>query len=157
MSDTAPRVEDPSHWDDTPFVLAPLPFRSRAWRELTNLFCLLGMAIAKCARALWGNRDATVPQKILVIRRGGLGDILMATPLLRGLREHFPSARIYVLASTQALSGLAGCSWVDQILEVPASKKDWLLLLYRLRKERIDTAFILHRFFPSHQRKRSYP
>jgi lipopolysaccharide heptosyltransferase II len=71
----------------------------------------------------------------------------MATPLLRGLREHFPSARIYVLASKQALSGLAGCSWVDQILEVPASKKDWLLLLYRLHKERIDTAFILHRFF----------
>src|SRR5579863_5254673 len=101
MSDITPRAEDPSHWDDAPFALAPLPFRGRAWRQLTNFFCLLGMAIAQCARSLCGNRDVTVPQKILVIRRGGLGDILMATPLLRGLREHFPSARIYVLASTQ--------------------------------------------------------
>jgi len=71
----------------------------------------------------------------------------MATPLLRGLREHFPSARVYVLTGKPAIQGLIGCPWVDQILEVPTSTKDWLPLLQKLRKERIDTAFILHRFF----------
>jgi len=82
-----------------------------------------------------------------VVRRGGLGDLLTATPLLRALREHFPSSRVYVLTSKQAVPGLNGCPWVDEILEVPSSLKDWLPLLRRLRKERIDTAFILHRFF----------
>lgn len=73
--------------------------------------------------------------------------MLMATPLLRALREHFPQAKIHVLASKQAISGLSACPWVDQILEIPGSKRDWLPLLLNLRKKRIDTAFILHRFF----------
>ncbi|MGD0548770.1 MAG: glycosyltransferase family 9 protein [Terracidiphilus sp.] len=71
----------------------------------------------------------------------------MVTPLLRSLREHFPQARVYVLASKQAVSGLSACPWVDQIFEIPGSFKEWLPLLRALRKERIDTAFILHRFF----------
>jgi len=128
-------------------MLPPLPFSGRVRRALTDLVCLLGMTVAKAVRSLRADRDAIVPQKILVVRRGGLGDMLMATPLLRALREHFPSARVYVLASKQAIPGLNGCAWVDQILEVPSSIKDWLPLLHKLRKERIDTAFILHRFF----------
>ena len=130
-----------------PFQPPPLPFRGRVRKALTDLICLAGMTVAKPARAFRADRHAIVPRKILVVRRGGLGDVLMATPLLRALHEHFPSARVYVLASKQALAGLNGCTWVDQILEVPTSKKDWLQLLRKLRKERIDTAFILHRFF----------
>src|SRR5215469_4046926 len=123
MSDIPLRVAEPSNWEDAPFQLAPLPFRGRVTRVLTNLFCLVGMTIAKAARALrsdgWADRSSIVPKKILVVRRGGLGDMLTATPLLRGLREHFPSARIYVLASRQAIPVLNGCPWVDEILEVP--------------------------------------
>jgi heptosyltransferase II len=147
MSDTAPQVGEASRWDDAQFILPPLPFRGRARRALADLICLLGMTVARAVRALGPERNAIVPQKILVVRRGGLGDVLMATPLLRGLREHFPSARLYVLASRQAVVGLHGCPWVDEILEVSSSTKDWLRLLQKLRKERIDTAFILHRFF----------
>lgn len=145
------RVAEASHWEDAPFRLAPLPFRGRVRRALTDAFCLVGMTVAKAARALRVaervGQSGEAPRKILVARRGGLGDLLVATPLLRGLREHFPSARLYVLASKQAVGVLAGSPWVDEILEVPVSKKDWLRLLRRLRKERIDTAFILHRFF----------
>jgi len=143
----APTVREASYWDDVPFKLPPLPFRGRVRRALTDLICLVGMAVGKAARALRADRKAIVPQRILVVRRGGLGDVLMATPLLRGLREHFPSARVFVLASKQAVAGLNECPWVDRILEVPTSKKEWLTLLRKLRKERIDTAFILHRFF----------
>jgi heptosyltransferase-2 len=142
-----PSVGDASYWDNLPFKLPPVSFRGRVRRALTNLFCLVGMAVAKAARAFRTDRQATMPRKILVIRRGGLGDVLMATPLLRAIREHFPSARVYVLASKQALVGLDRCPWVDQILEVPTAKKDLLPMLHKLRKERIDTAFILHRFF----------
>ena len=128
-------------------MLPPLPFLGRVRRALTELVCVLGMTVAKAVRSFRADRDAIVPQKILVVRRGGLGDMLMATPLLRALREHFPSSRLYVLASKQAIPGLNGCAWVDQILEVPSATKEWLPLLQKLRRERIDTAFILHRFF----------
>jgi heptosyltransferase-2 len=37
---------------------------------------------------------STCPQKILVIRLSSIGDILLATPLLRILRRRFPEARI---------------------------------------------------------------
>lgn len=147
MNETAERVGEAGYWDDVPFRLPPLPFRGRVRRALTDLICLLGMTVAKAARAFRADRNAIVPQKILVVRRGGLGDMLMATPLLRALREHFPFSRVYVLTSKQAVPVLKGCRWVDQILEVPSSIKEWLPLLHKLRKERIDIAFILHRFF----------
>jgi lipopolysaccharide heptosyltransferase II len=128
-------------------MLPPLPIRYAVRRVLTDVFCFVGMTVARAARALRSNRKTTMPKNILVLRRGGLGDVLMATPLLRALREHFPSARVHVLISKQAMPGLNGCPWVDQIWEFPTSKKEWLPLLHKLRKEHIDTAFILHRFF----------
>lgn len=147
VSDTSARFDDPSRWDDVPFVLPPLPFWSRLSRALADLICLIGMTVVKAVSVLRALRKPVTPRKILVVRRGGLGDVLMATPLLRGLREHFPSAHVCVLVSRQAIAGLNACPWVDRVLELPISKKDWLPLLYRLRKEQFDTAFILHRFF----------
>ena len=147
MVEISSGVEDASHWDSMPFKPPPLPFRGKVRSALTDLICLVGMTVAKATHIVKSSQKITAPQKILVVRRGGLGDVLMATTLLRRLREHFPSAKVYVLASKQALVGLDWCTWVDEILEVPTSKKDWLPLLPNLRKERIDTAFILHRFF----------
>jgi heptosyltransferase-2 len=146
MGNTSSRVEEAGYWDDVPFQSPPLSFKGRVRRAVTNVICLFGMTMAKVA-SLRADRKAIFPAKILVVRRGGLGDVLMATPLLRGVREHFPSARIYVLTSKQAVAGLQGSPWMDEILEVPSSKKDWLSLLQKLRKERIDTSFVLHRFF----------
>ena len=147
MRDTSSRVAEASYWNGVSFHLPPMAFRGKFRRVLTDLICLAGMTVTKVARTMGAEGKIIEPRKILVIRRGGMGDALMATPLLRGLRDHFPSARIYVLTSKQAVSGLQGSPWVDEIFEVPASKKDWLSLLHKMRKERIDTAFILHRFF----------
>ncbi len=44
----------------------------------------------------------SAPRRILVVRAGALGDTLMVTPLLRGLREKFESAEIDVLCSRLA-------------------------------------------------------
>src|ERR1700683_4847793 len=101
MGDTPLRVEDAGDWDDLPFQLPPLPFRGRVRRTLTEIGCFVGILAAKTVRALRPDRKAVVPRKILVIRRGGLGDVLMATPLLRGIRDHFPSAWVFVLTSKQ--------------------------------------------------------
>ena len=86
---TALRVGEASYWNDMPFQLAPLPFQGRLRRVLTEFFCLVGITIAKAGRTLGMDRKVPVPKKILVVRRGGLGDVLMATPLLRAIRDHF--------------------------------------------------------------------
>ena len=35
--------------------------------------------------------------KILVINLGGIGDVLISTPALRALKEHFAGAELYLL------------------------------------------------------------
>src|SRR5277367_2854732 len=112
MGDPSFKVHKASYWDDLPFQLPPLPFKGRVRRTLTDVICLVGMTVAKVAGALQPDRKDIAPGKILVVRRGGLGDALMMTPLLRGLREHFPSARVYVLTAKQAVAGLQGSPWV---------------------------------------------
>ena len=37
--------------------------------------------------------------RILVIKRDKLGDLLLATPMLAHLKEHFPDAEVHLLAS----------------------------------------------------------
>lgn len=41
--------------------------------------------------------DVTKIKKILVIKFGGIGDVLLATPVLENLRNYFPSQTIYLL------------------------------------------------------------
>jgi len=154
MSDITVQFKEPNYWDGVPFQLPPTPLRDKVRKALADGVCGIGMSVAKAAQAVSSStsltgteRNRIAPRKILVVRRGGLGDALMATPLLRGLREHFPSARVYFLTGQPAVAGLQGCPWVDEILVVPTSKKDWPRMLRKLRGERIDTAFILHRFF----------
>lgn len=43
------------------------------------------------------------PKKILVIRPGGLGDMLMITPSIRGLKRRFPKAEVWVAARPRQL------------------------------------------------------
>src|ERR1700693_866835 len=61
MSDTLPRVGEPSHWDGTPFMLPPLPFRGRVRWALPDLLCFAGITVSKAARAL---REYFLPAKI---------------------------------------------------------------------------------------------
>lgn len=58
------------------------------------------------------------PQNILVIHVAGLGQTVLALPALRALRQHLPTARITVAASTSAadLIRLANCA--DEVLPV---------------------------------------
>src|SRR3990172_6207808 len=57
--------------------------------------------------------DASAAQKILVIRRDNIGDLVCTTPLLRALRAQLPAARIVVLATRYNAAVLAGNPDVD--------------------------------------------
>lgn len=57
-----------------------------------------------------------VPQRILVVRLTALGDVLLATPAVRALREAHPQARIDWLTSAPYADLLEGLPFVDQVL-----------------------------------------
>jgi heptosyltransferase II len=58
------------------------------------------------------------PQSILVAEYWHLGDIVMLTPFLRNLRQHYPRARITLLANPKVLPLLEAQEWVDEVITV---------------------------------------
>lgn len=53
--------------------------------------------------------------RLLVVRTGDMGDALLATPMLRALRQRYPTAQIDLLASANAATLLAECPLIDAL------------------------------------------
>jgi len=89
-------------------------------------------------------------QKILVIRRDNIGDLICTTPLLAALRKQWPHAWIGVLANSYNAPILAGNPDVDAVFAYRKAKHRatgesrfgiWMAtaaLLWRLRRMRLD-------------------
>mgnify|MGYP003777782733 CR=1 FL=1 len=60
-------------------------------------------------------------QRVLVVRADNLGDVVMATPVLRALRAALPRARIDLLASPAGAAAAPLLPWVDGVLAVSPS------------------------------------
>lgn len=54
--------------------------------------------------------------KILVINLGGIGDMVISIPFLRGLRASFPDAGIDLLATTRNAEVVAGLPYADRVI-----------------------------------------
>jgi heptosyltransferase II len=98
--------------------------------------------------------------RILVIRYRFIGDTILTVPFLRNLRRVFPDARIDVLVGPQSGQVLAGCPYINELIEFDTTrfhkydsgyggKKNFLAYAWQLRKGRYDTAFVLKRSFSS--------
>jgi ADP-heptose:LPS heptosyltransferase len=59
---------------------------------------------------------AGAPERILVLELWGIGDLIIATPLLAELRERFPGARVSVLAKPHAHEILAESGLADEVI-----------------------------------------
>lgn len=77
-----------------------------------------------------------------------VGDVVMATPALRALREHFgPAARLVGVMRPYVAEVLAGTPWLDECLLYDSKSRDpsrrgfgfWL----ELRRRRLDTAILM--------------
>jgi ADP-heptose:LPS heptosyltransferase len=86
--------------------------------------------------------------KILVIAMSGIGDTLIATPLLRELRANFPDAQIDVLVmhggAKDLLEGNPHLNHVHQKSVFKDGKIKMLPFLSQLRRERYDLSLNAH-------------
>jgi heptosyltransferase-2 len=88
------------------------------------------------------------PERILVLMPSWLGDVTMATPVLRALRREFPDAWIGAIVRSWLTDLLADTPWLDAV--IPYAHKGehrgptgaWRLAR-SLRRPRIDLAVIL--------------
>lgn len=69
------------------------------------------------------------PNSILVIQSHLIGDLIMAIPMLKTLRNKFPNAKIILLANEFAADLLKGVAFVDEIITV---KFPWATYDYSL-------------------------
>ena len=57
--------------------------------------------------------------KILFVKRGALGDVLMTTPLVRQIRQRFPQAQLDYVIGSSCKSALTGNPRLNNIISLP--------------------------------------
>lgn len=89
-------------------------------------------------------RRAEPPERILVLRRCCLGDVLMTTPLLRALRGAYPRASIAYAVGGWSAAALRHNPDLDHTIVLPErlTWRAWVRLIGRLRRERFDLAVL---------------
>jgi heptosyltransferase-2 len=88
-------------------------------------------------------------RRALLIRFGGLGDILMATPTLRMIAEAYPGIQIDFVVGGGMLEALSGHPLVRRVLcfdkrGVDSRLDHFLVFLWRLHRQRYDLVVNLH-------------
>lgn len=89
-------------------------------------------------------RQVKEEKRILVIKIGALGDVILAIPSLRMIRKKFPGAHLGVLVDERYSAVLAGCPYVNEVLLLNRTRsRSWIWLARfakRLRREAFDLA-----------------
>lgn len=107
-----------------------------AWRH--GWIRLLARVLARSnetARPDWSSR----PHRVLYLRYDRIGDMILATPLIRALATSHPGISVDVLASPLNAPVLEGNPWVRRIqLFDRRDRASYLRVLRALRRERYD-------------------
>ena len=67
-------------------------------------------------------REVEAEKKILVIKLGAMGDLILAVPSFRMLRHRFPKARISLLVDRKLVSLVSLCPYLDEIIPVDRAR-----------------------------------
>jgi heptosyltransferase-2 len=84
--------------------------------------------------------------RILVVRQHNqMGDMMLATPALRAIRETYPRARIGIVTSTLNRGVLSNSPFVDRVFTYDKRRPyTHVAMLRAIRAERFDLAIVLH-------------
>jgi heptosyltransferase-2 len=83
------------------------------------------------------------PKKIIVIDFGGIGDLVLSIPFLRGLKSAFPSSGVTVLCADRAGAILKEQPYMDNLCLSHLTPRSLFQTGLRLRKQRFDMAINL--------------
>jgi heptosyltransferase-2 len=83
------------------------------------------------------------PKKIIIVDFGGVGDLVLAIPFLRGLKSAFPSSEVSVLCAERAGAIFKDQPYSDKLFLAPITFIGLLKIGLRLRKQRFDMAINL--------------
>ncbi len=83
--------------------------------------------------------DRSKVNKILVIKPGAIGDVLLCTPVLENLRINFPEAEINFLTQSYCREVLTGNPYINRIMTYDIAKGDssWCLIK-NINKQKYD-------------------
>jgi len=89
-------------------------------------------------------------KNILVFNVNWVGDVIFASPIFRALKQKYPQARVTCLAVPRVKEILQCCPGLDEVIEYDEKGRHrglWakLSLIRRVRKQKFDAAFLLHR------------
>ena len=88
--------------------------------------------------------DWTQVRRVLVIRLRSIGDTVLSTPSLFGLRRFLPNAQIDVLLEEWVAPILQGSDLVDEVIEIGKGTPARLRTALQLRGAKYDVVFNLH-------------
>ncbi|MFH1406869.1 MAG: lipopolysaccharide heptosyltransferase II [Candidatus Omnitrophota bacterium] len=93
--------------------------------------------------------------RILVIRLDRIGDILLSTPVLEALRSAYPQSYIAMMIAPHARPIVEGNPYINDFIIYDKEGPQWsfwntLKFALSLRKQKFDTAIILHPSCRSH-------
>jgi heptosyltransferase-2 len=81
-----------------------------------------------------------------------VGDVVMATPAIRAVREHFPAARLLAVCRPYVAVTVDGAPWLDDVILFdkagPRERRE-VGVIRRLRRERVDAAVLFPNSFRS--------
>lgn len=80
-------------------------------------------------------------RKILVTKQGGIGDVLLATPILAELKRAYPEARLTFLVRADAVPIVEGLPFIDQVFPYDKETQGFYPLYQILRGQ--DAAIFL--------------
>ena len=92
------------------------------------------------------------PPRLALFLPNWVGDVVMATPAVRAVREHFPEARLVGVCRPYVAAVLEGTPWLDDEILWDRKGQGGLRgfgLVGRLRRERFDAAVLFPNSFRS--------
>lgn len=92
--------------------------------------------------------------KIIIRSPNWVGDVVMATPAFRCIRENFPDAEITIALKPYVQKLLEGAPWFDEVLLLDSEKQNMrgvqsASLLWQIRSKKYDIGFLFPNSFSS--------